>query len=94
MKACCQPFHSSPYACSPAPDGMCTREYRGRKDEPKGFGWRDFRDLLVRARIQVGGPIVVVWDNVRFTSPSRCGSSSTRTPPGSLCSSCPPTHRT
>ncbi len=20
------------------------REYRGRKDEPKGFSWRDFRD--------------------------------------------------
>ncbi|MGW7824580.1 IS630 family transposase [Streptomyces puniciscabiei] len=42
------------------------REYRGRKNEPKGFGWRDFRDLLVRARIQLGGPIVLVWDNVRL----------------------------
>lgn len=42
------------------------REYRGRKDEPKGFGWRDFRDLVVRARIQLGGPIVLVWDNVRL----------------------------
>ncbi|WP_435226155.1 IS630 family transposase [Streptomyces sp. Tue6028] len=42
------------------------REYRGRKDEPKGFGWRDFRDLIVRARIQLGGPIVLVWDNVRL----------------------------
>lgn len=30
------------------------REYRGRKDEPKGFGWRDFRELVVRARIQLG----------------------------------------
>ncbi|RST22378.1 DDE endonuclease [Streptomyces sp. WAC04770] len=39
---------------------------RGRKDEPKGFGWRDFRDLIVRARIQLGGPIVLVWDNVRL----------------------------
>ncbi|GHD74206.1 hypothetical protein GCM10010317_087010 [Streptomyces mirabilis] len=28
------------------------REYNGRKDQPKGFGWRDFRDLLVRARVQ------------------------------------------
>ncbi|MFE2672786.1 hypothetical protein ACFXEZ_02440 [Streptomyces hygroscopicus] len=28
------------------------REYRGREDEPKGFGWQDFRDLVVRARIQ------------------------------------------
>ncbi|MEU7006971.1 transposase [Streptomyces sp. NPDC046332] len=41
------------------------REYRGRKGEPKGFGRRDFRDLLARARIQRGGPIVLVWDNVR-----------------------------
>ncbi|MFF4331383.1 transposase [Streptomyces sp. NPDC001591] len=41
-------------------------EYRGRKDEPNGFGWRDFRDLIVRARIQLGGPIVLVWDNVRL----------------------------
>ncbi|MFB7443027.1 transposase [Streptomyces mirabilis] len=42
------------------------REYRGRRDEPKGFGWREFRDLIVRARIQLGGPIVLVWDNVRL----------------------------
>ncbi|WP_369201601.1 transposase [Streptomyces sp. PU-14G] len=42
------------------------REYRGRKDEPKGFGWRGFRDLIVRARIQLGGPIVLVWDNARL----------------------------
>ncbi|WP_455583808.1 IS630 family transposase [Kitasatospora cineracea] len=42
------------------------REYRGRKNEPKGFGWRDFRDLIVRARIQLGGPIVLVWDNLRL----------------------------
>ncbi|MDV9194584.1 transposase [Streptomyces sp. Wh19] len=42
------------------------REYRGRKDEPKGFGWRDFRDLFVRARTQLGSPIVLVWDNVRL----------------------------
>ncbi|MFC8260703.1 transposase [Streptomyces sp. NPDC057291] len=42
------------------------REYRGRKDEPKGFGWRDFGDLIVRAHAQLGGPIVLVWDNVRL----------------------------
>ncbi|WP_405862059.1 transposase [Streptomyces sp. NBC_00090] len=42
------------------------REYRGRKDEPKGFSWRDFRDLVVRARIQLGGPIVLVCDNARI----------------------------
>ncbi|WP_330309794.1 MULTISPECIES: transposase [unclassified Streptomyces] len=38
----------------------------GRKDEPKGFGWKDFCRLLVLARIQLGGPIVLVWDNVRL----------------------------
>ncbi len=42
------------------------REYRGRKDEPKGFGWRDFRDLILRAHTQLGGPIVLVWDNARI----------------------------
>lgn len=40
------------------------REYRGRKDEPKGFGRRDFRDLTARARTHLGGPIVLVWVNV------------------------------
>ncbi|MFD7731911.1 transposase [Kitasatospora phosalacinea] len=42
------------------------REYRGRKNQPKGFGRRDFRELIVRARIQLGGPIVLVWDNLRL----------------------------
>lgn len=42
------------------------REYTGLKDQPKGFRWRDLRALLVRARIQFGGPIVLVWDNVRL----------------------------
>ncbi|MFJ5118773.1 transposase [Kitasatospora sp. NPDC088548] len=42
------------------------REYRGRKGKPKGFTWRDFRDLIVRARIQLGGPIVLIWDNARI----------------------------
>lgn len=31
------------------------QEYTGRKDQPKGFGWRDFRDLIIRARIPLGG---------------------------------------
>lgn len=42
------------------------REYRGRKGEPKGIGWRDLRDLLIRAHIQLSGPIVLVWDNLRM----------------------------
>ncbi|MEU3189685.1 transposase [Streptomyces sp. NPDC006992] len=49
------------------------REYNGRKNQPQGFGWRDFRDLILRARSQLGGPIVLVWDNVRIhlTAPRR-----------------------
>ncbi|MFJ5833576.1 transposase [Streptomyces sp. NPDC093089] len=49
------------------------REYTGRKDQPKGFGRRDFRDPIVGARIQMGGPIVLVWDSVRLhlTKPLR-----------------------
>ncbi|MER7780719.1 MULTISPECIES: transposase [Streptomyces] len=42
------------------------RECTGRKDQPKGLGWRDFRDPLIRARIRLGGPIVLIWDNVRL----------------------------
>ncbi len=42
------------------------REHNGRKNQPKGFGRRDFRDLILRARFQFGGPIVLVWDNVRI----------------------------
>ncbi|MFD8420859.1 hypothetical protein [Streptomyces sp. NPDC059466] len=49
------------------------REYRGRTNEPKGFGWRGLRDLLVRASIQLGAPIVSAWDNIRLhlTKPLR-----------------------
>ncbi|MFE2471603.1 transposase [Streptomyces mirabilis] len=57
--ACCEPGERSRLI-------YAIREYRGRRDEPKGFGRREFRDLIVRARIQLGGPIVLVWDNVRL----------------------------
>ncbi|MFE9559442.1 transposase [Streptomyces sp. NPDC006703] len=30
----------------------------------KSFSWKDYRDLLVRAHIQLDGPIMVVWDNL------------------------------
>jgi len=42
------------------------REYRGHKDEPKGFGWKDYRDLVIRAHTHLGAPIVLVRDNVRM----------------------------
>ncbi|MFD7702814.1 transposase [Streptomyces caelestis] len=53
----------------PSGDGRliyAIRECRGRRGEPKSFGRRGLRDLLVRARIQLGGPIVLVRDNVRL----------------------------
>jgi hypothetical protein len=28
------------------------------------FAWQDYRDLLVRAHLQLDAPIVVVWDNL------------------------------
>lgn len=34
------------------------------KGARKSFSWQEYRDLLVRAHIQLGGPIVVVWDNL------------------------------
>ncbi|MEU2856806.1 IS630 family transposase [Streptomyces syringium] len=30
----------------------------------RGFTWQNYRDLLVRAHIQLGGPLVVIWDNL------------------------------
>ncbi|MGX1367439.1 transposase [Streptomyces canus] len=29
-----------------------------------GFAWTDYRDLLIVAQTQLGGPIVLVWDNL------------------------------
>lgn len=36
----------------------------GRRDGRKSFSWRDYRDLLITAHQQLGGPIVLVWDNL------------------------------
>ncbi|OSC67906.1 DDE endonuclease [Streptomyces sp. 4F] len=43
--------------------------YRPRRDDGnrygrKSFSWRDYRDLLIAAHQQLGGPIVLVWDNL------------------------------
>lgn len=35
----------------------------GRRDGRKSFVWTDYRDLLITAHAQLGGPIVLVWDN-------------------------------
>lgn len=38
--------------------------HRGRKGEKKGFREHDFAELLDAAHQQLGGPIVLVWDNL------------------------------
>lgn len=30
----------------------------------RGFTWQNYRDLLVRAHLQLGGPLVLIWDNL------------------------------
>ncbi|MFJ8804123.1 transposase [Streptomyces sp. NPDC102487] len=43
------------------------RPYRHRKQPGQGrksFAWTDYRDLLVRAHLQLGAPIVLIWDNL------------------------------
>ncbi|HEV7936301.1 MAG TPA: IS630 family transposase [Actinomadura sp.] len=41
-----------------------TRLHRGRKGEKKGFTETDYARLLNAAHQQLGGPIVLVWDNL------------------------------
>ncbi|MFC7266593.1 hypothetical protein ACFQX5_47385, partial [Streptomyces lutosisoli] len=41
------------------------RPYRHRKypgPGRKSFAWSDYRDLVVRAHLQLGAPIVLIWD--------------------------------
>jgi hypothetical protein len=40
------------------------RLHRGRKGEPKALTEEDYIGLLDRAHQQLGGPIVLVWDNL------------------------------
>jgi transposase len=40
------------------------RIHRGRKNEPKSLTWQDYRDLIRRAHQQLGGPIILIWDNL------------------------------
>ncbi|MET8676065.1 transposase [Streptomyces sp. NPDC004647] len=35
-----------------------------RPDGRKSFAWTDYRDLLTVAHQQLGGPIVLIWDNL------------------------------
>jgi len=40
------------------------RVHRRRKGEPKGFAWRDYRDLITSAHHGLSAPLVWVWDNL------------------------------
>ncbi|MFJ9615356.1 transposase [Streptomyces noursei] len=40
------------------------RYYSRRKGERKSFAWTDYRDLLIAAHQQLGGPITLIWDNL------------------------------
>ncbi|MEV7522717.1 IS630 family transposase [Streptomyces sp. NPDC091371] len=40
-----------------------TQMYRGRTGERKGFRAREFAELITAVRRQLGGPLIVVWDN-------------------------------
>jgi len=39
---------------------------RGRRGERRSFDWTDYRDLIITAHVQLGGPIVLVWDNLNL----------------------------
>ncbi len=38
--------------------------WHGRRGEAKAFTWRQYRDLIVMTRIQLGTPVVWCWDNL------------------------------
>ena len=40
------------------------RVCRRRKGEPRGFTWRDYRDLITSAHHDLSAPLVWVWDNL------------------------------
>lgn len=53
---CYKPGQRSRLIYRPAPDR--------RADGRKSFAWTDYRDLIAVAHAQLGGPIVLVWDNL------------------------------
>ncbi|MFE1362900.1 hypothetical protein ACFW84_01475 [Streptomyces anulatus] len=54
---CYRPGHRSRLIYRPRRDD-------GRRDGRKSFSWRDYRDLLIAAHQQLGGPIVLIRDNL------------------------------
>ncbi|MFD4144711.1 transposase [Streptomyces sp. NPDC058572] len=54
---CYKPGRRSRLICRPRRDDS-------RRDGRKSFSWPDYRDLLIAAHQQLGGPIVLIWDNL------------------------------
>ncbi len=54
--ACYKPGHRPRLIYRPSRDP--------RPDGRKSFAWTDYRDLIQAAHAQLGGPIVLVWDNL------------------------------
>ena len=38
--------------------------YRRRKGEAKGFGWQDYRDLIIATHRQLSARVVWVWEGI------------------------------
>jgi hypothetical protein len=68
---CYKPGHRSRLIYRPRRDD-------GNRDGRKSFSWRDYRDLLIAAHTQLGGPIVLVWDTSTSTGPQGYESSPRR----------------
>ncbi|MFF7266465.1 transposase [Streptomyces sp. NPDC008159] len=54
--ACYKASERSRLIYRPSPDA--------RPDGRKSFSWKDYRELIQTAHQQLGGPIVLVWDNL------------------------------
>jgi transposase len=54
---CYKPGHRSRLIYRPRRD-------HGRRDGRKSFSWHDYRDLLIAAPQQLGGRIMLIWDNL------------------------------
>ena len=42
------------------------RVCRRRRGEPKGFGWSDYRDLIIATHRQLAAPLIWCWDNLNI----------------------------
>nr|WP_262705096.1 transposase [Streptomyces sp. NEAU-383] len=42
-----------------------------KRADRRSFAWTDYRDLLVAAHQQLGGPIVLIWDNLNVHRDAR-----------------------